>query len=537
MDALPDGTAALHRRAELLTPPPIRPLRQSSGLYPWYVLGVLFLVYVFNFIDRQILSILAQDIKQSLHVSDAQLGFLYGTAFAIFYSVFGIPLGRLADRWFRGRLIAIGLAAWSAMTVASGLAMSYGQLIWARMGVGIGEASATPAAYSLLADHFPVRRRGFAIGIYSAGLLVGGGLSLPLGGWIAQSWSRTYAAGTAPFGLAGWQAAFLGVGLPGLLLALWVLTLREPLRGASEGQSLPVGAPGGWRQFARELAAILPPFTIWSVAQLPGALRPNLMLLAATAGAAALLAWVTGDVAQWLGLAAGIYAVASWTQTLRGTDRPTYALLFGTRSVVLALLAFGAISYITYSITFWLPPYVMRTFGLRADVAGLTLGIPGGFAGAVGVALGGRLSDAWTRRDARGRIFVCMLSTILTAPLIVAALHATDIRAVYLLSPLIVCSTQIWLGSAAATIQDCMLPRMRGTAGAVFLCALSILGLGLGPYATGKLAVVAGSLKAGILSVLAIVPLALSLLWFAGRGIAAAEATRSERARAAGEND
>jgi hypothetical protein len=130
-----------------------------------------------------------------------------------------------------------------------------------------------------------------------------------------------------------------------------------------------------------------------------------------------------------------------------------------------------------------------------------------------------------------------MLSTILTAPLIVAALHATDIRAVYLLSPLIVCSTQIWLGSAAATIQDCMLPRMRGTAGAVFLCALSILGLGLGPYATGKLAVVAGSLKAGILSVLAIVPLALSLLWFAGRGIAAAEATRSERARAAGEND
>src|SRR5580658_5085844 len=126
----------------------------STGRYSWYVLGVLFLVYAINFIDRQILSILAQDIKADLGVSDAQLGFLYGTAFAIFYSLFGIPLGRLADGWHRCRLIALGLTLWSSMTALSGLASSFGLLAAARVGVGIGEASASPAAYSLLGDYF-----------------------------------------------------------------------------------------------------------------------------------------------------------------------------------------------------------------------------------------------------------------------------------------------------------------------------------------------------------------------------------------------
>src|SRR5215470_13391913 len=122
-------------------------MRAPSSRYPSYVLAVLVVVYVFNFLDRQILSILAERIRADLGVSDAQLGFLYGTAFAVFYALFGIPLGRLADVWDRRRLIAIGLAVWSAMTASSGLARGFAQLTAARIGVGVGEASASPAAF------------------------------------------------------------------------------------------------------------------------------------------------------------------------------------------------------------------------------------------------------------------------------------------------------------------------------------------------------------------------------------------------------
>jgi MFS family permease len=507
----------------------------TTGVYPWYVLGVLFLVYMVNFIDRQIPSILAQDIKASLGVSDAQLGFLYGTAFAIFYSVFGIPLGRLADSWYRGRLIAVGLAVWSAMTALSGLAGSFGQLALARIGVGIGEASASPAAYSLLGDYFPARRRGLALGIYSSGLTVGGGLSLPLGGWVAHSWSSAYAHSPAPFGLAGWQAAFLAVGLPGLLLAVWVLTLREPARGLADGNAGPVTKPGVWREFALSLAAILPPFTLWSVSRFPGALRTNLLVLTAIASAAAVLLWLTHDAAQWIGLGVGFYAVASWLQMLRATDRPTYELLFGHRAIVFALVGFGATAFVSYSLIFWTVPYAMRTFGIRADTAGIMLGVPASLGASAGILAGGFLSDMWKRHDPRGRLFVVMLASILSAPLVVALFQASNVRIVYLINPLLTFTGSLWVGAAVATIQDCVLPRMRGTAGAIFLLAISMLGLALGPYSIGKVAVLTGSLHMGIISSLGMMPVALVLLWVASRGIKVAEESCGARARVAGE--
>ena len=511
------------------------PSDPSTTRYSWYVLGVLFLVYVLNFIDRQIPSILAQDIKASLRISDAQIGFLYGTAFAIFYALFGIPLGRLADSWYRGRLIAAGLTLWSAMTALSGLAGSYGQLALARIGVGIGEASASPAAYSLLGEYFPSRRRAFAISIYSSGLYVGAGLALPIGGWVAHAWSSAYGHRAAPFGLAGWQAAFLTVGLPGLLLALWVLTLREPARGVAEGRMAPVHNAGAWRGFGLDIAAILPPLTPWSVSRFPGALRLNLLLLGTIAGTAVLLARVSGDILQWSVVGLGTYAVASWAQMLNATDRPTFVLLFRTRAVVFALLGFGAIAFVAYAMSFWSPPYAMRTFGLRSDVAGLLLGVPGGFASAAGCALGGRLSDAWKRRDARGRIFVCMLTMMLPAPLIIAQMQTTHVVVFYLLNPLMMFFAQLWVGTAAATVQDCVLPRMRGTAAAIFLLTISMLGLALGPYSIGKVAALTGSLHTGIMSLLAVMPVGLVLLWVASRGIGIAEESRSSRAREAGE--
>ena len=147
--------------------------------YSWYVLGVLVVVYILNFIDRQIVSILAVDIKADLGLTDGDLGFLGGAAFAVFYALFGIPLGRLADNWNRKKLLAIGLTLWSAMTALSGFAQTQLTLTLARMGVGVGEATASPTAYSLISDYFPKRQRATALAIYSSGLYIGGVFGTP----------------------------------------------------------------------------------------------------------------------------------------------------------------------------------------------------------------------------------------------------------------------------------------------------------------------------------------------------------------------
>ncbi|HEY0084366.1 MAG TPA: MFS transporter, partial [Allosphingosinicella sp.] len=333
------------------------------GAYAWYALFVFVVVYALNFIDRQILSILVGDIKRDLQVSDAQIGFLYGTAFAVFYALFGIPLGRLADSWYRGRLMAMGLALWSSMTAFSGLANSFGMLAAARIGVGIGEASASPAAYSMISDYFPKERRATALSIYSSGLYIGGGLSLPIGGFVVSRWNAAYPdAAAAPLGLAGWQAAFIAVGLPGLLLALWVLSLREPQRGASDNLPQPIVRPNAWSEFGRELMAILPPLTLFSVARYPGELARNLVVLAAVAAAASALIWLTGDLPQWLAYGLGVYAIISWIQSLKHRDPAVYRLIWGTPAVVVLTIAFGSISFVTYATSFWIPYFVEQTF-------------------------------------------------------------------------------------------------------------------------------------------------------------------------------
>jgi len=189
-----------------------------SQAYAYYVLGVLFVVTVFNYIDRQILSILLQPIKEDLKISDTALGFLTGFAFAIFYTVAGIPLARIADRWSRRSLIAISLAIWSLMTATSGLARGFSDLALARIGVGIGEAGSAPPGHSLLSDYFPLEKRATALSIYACGVYIGVGLGFWLGGWINDAF--------------GWRAAFFAVGLPGVVMALVVrLTVRELPRG------------------------------------------------------------------------------------------------------------------------------------------------------------------------------------------------------------------------------------------------------------------------------------------------------------------
>ena len=194
---------------------------EVGGPYAYYVLAVLFVVYVFNFIDRQILAILLQPIKDDLQVSDTAMGFLTGFAFAVFYAIAGLPLARLADRWVRRSLIAISVVTWSLMTAASGLSRHFTDLALARIGVGIGEAGCTPPAHSLLSDYFPPEKRATALALYACGIYTGIGLGFWLGGWLNDAF--------------GWRVAFMVVGLPGVAIAILVrLTVREPPRGMSE---------------------------------------------------------------------------------------------------------------------------------------------------------------------------------------------------------------------------------------------------------------------------------------------------------------
>jgi MFS family permease len=531
------------------SPAEARPARRVST-YGWYALLVLVLVYVINFVDRQIISILAQDIKHDLQLRDAQIGFLYGTAFAVFYALFGIPLGRLADSWYRGRLIALGLGLWSAMTALSGFASSFAMLATARIGVGIGEASASPAAYSMISDYFPEGKRATALSIYSAGLYVGGGLSLPVGGLISSGWTKAWPhAADAPLGLAGWQAAFLAVGIPGLLLALWVLTLREPQRGGLDGLPQPVAQPNAWREFGRELIAIIPPFTLLSTAFIPGALLINVTALAGISLAAAALTLLTGDWMQWSAYGLGVYAVFSWVQALRHRDPPTYALIWGNRIVVMLAVAVGSIAFMTYAIAFWAPPYAIRTFyggvatapahfltgRAAAEEVATILGLGAAIAAASGVILGGIVSDLWRRHDPRGRIFVNMLAVILPAPAVWLMFTTHSLGIFYLVSPVAQLFGSAWVGAAVASLQDVVLPRMRATAGATYVLGTTMVGLALGPYAAGKMADVTGSLSAGIFSLYVVPPFTLVALWLAARCIASLEATRMDRARAAGE--
>lgn len=192
----------------------------STG-YANYVLATLFVVYVINFIDRQLLSVFIGPIKAEFGVSDTTMGLLVGFAFALFYTFAGIPIARWADRGNRRTIIAVGLTVWSAMTVASGLARNTVQLALARIGVGIGEAAGTPPAHSLICDYFPPNRRATALGIYAWGVYVGSAIAYLGGGYLRAHFD--------------WRVAFFALGAPGLLVALVVrMSVREPARGHSE---------------------------------------------------------------------------------------------------------------------------------------------------------------------------------------------------------------------------------------------------------------------------------------------------------------
>ena len=506
----------------------------KAGPYAWYVLFVLFLVYALNFIDRQILTILAPHIRKDLGLSQADIGFLYGTAFGVFYALFGIPLGRLADNWHRVRLMTIGLALWSAMTAISGLARNGLDLAGARVGVGVGEATASPSAYSLISDWFPKRQRATALAIYSAGIYFGGGFSLFIGGSIADKWNLAYPQG-GPWGLVGWQAAFMAVGIPGLLLALWVATLREPLRGQSEGLTAPKH-PAPFRSFFQELVTIIPPLTLIGAVK-HRALAANLIALAVTAAVTWALIRIDGPASlyQWLAIAIGAYAVFSWASALRRRDMPTFALIVGTPAFLCVVLAYGLNAFLAYSVAGFAPSHAAIAFGVTSAEAGLWIGGPAILGGFLGVTLGGITADRLRQRYPAGRIMVVLFGSLAPIPTLIIAFTTTDKTVFYAMLPITQVLASCALGAAAAATQDLVLPRMRGTATAAFFIGTTLIGLALGPYLAGRVADLTQSISTGILSLLLTLPLALAAAIAAYRLVPKAEATREERARAAGE--
>ncbi len=273
--------------------PPAPEAFTASRRYTNYVLGVLFVVYVFNFIDRQIINILLEPIKEDLGASDTQMGFLTGIAFALFYTVAGIPIARYADTGVRRSVIAVGLAVWSGMTALSGLTRAFWQMALARVGVGVGEAACSPPAHSLIADYFPPERRSTALAIYAMGIHFGVLFGFLAGGWLNEFF--------------GWRMAFFVVGLPGIALAVLLrLTVREPPRGHSEGAA--ARADEATPELRDVLAFLRRVPAFWHLAL--GAAFHSFAGYGAGAWSPAFLIRVhgmgTGEIGTWLGLITGI---------------------------------------------------------------------------------------------------------------------------------------------------------------------------------------------------------------------------------------
>jgi MFS family permease len=519
---------------------------QPVGRYPWYALVVLATVYMLNFLDRQILSILAEAIKLDLSVSDAQLGFLYGTAFAVFYAVFGIPLARLSDIWIRKNVIAIGLVLWSLMTALSGTARTAMSLGAYRVGVGVGESSATPAAYAMLTDFFPERLRATALSLYTGGLYVGQGLGAFLGGYILDRWDVAFPGGDGWFGLRGWQAAFFIVGLPGLLVAVWVYSLREPVRGAQEGATESKTVDQPLKALLDELASVIPPFAVIGLHRAGASSRviaANLGIAAGLAAAAALLVHFIGSPEQWIALAIGLYATASWIQGLAIRDRPVYVMLFRSTAIRQVAVGVAAASFVTYAYMFWTAPYLLRTYDVSATEVGFWILVGNLGGGIVGVLGGGLLSDKLKQSQPAGRLYVILSALLLHFPAALMLLLAPSIEVAYASVVAFNLVNTAWVGSTTAVVTELVLPRMRAIATAILLLLYTFVGLALGPFAVGRISdmlVAGGSSESDALgralgyALSALIVCAVFLARAMG-SIESDETSVAERARLAGE--
>ena len=306
---------------------------EFGARYPRYALALLLVVYIVNFIDRSILAILLEDVRAEFDLSDTQLGFLSGIAFALFYAVMGIPIARWADRGTRKTIISIAVFTWSLMTAFTGFAQNFAMLLAARIGVGVGEAGCSPPAHSLISDYFPLERRATMLSIYSLGIPIGAGIGYLAGGWLTQWFD--------------WRTAFIVVGLPGVVLALIVqLTLKEPTRGAYDEASI---APSQGEPLGKVLRFM---FSMASFRHMAiGAALHAFYGYGAQAFIAAFFIrshhLSTGEIGSWLaaigftGGVIGVYLGGYLGDRLSGRDRRWYMWVPAIATVMSIPFAFG----------------------------------------------------------------------------------------------------------------------------------------------------------------------------------------------------
>ena len=364
-------------------------------------------------LDRSILPMMIVPIQRDLKISDTQFGFLQGFAFAIFYCVAGLPLGLLVDRWSRRNVIIIGIALWSMATVLSATALGFASLFVARIGVGVGEATLNPAAYSMLADLFPSNRLTRAVSIFTTGAMAGTGMAFIFGGALVSALS-THSAVVLP--LIGhrnsWQLAFLCAGAPGVILALLLFTIREPARSCSS--------------FPEVETATLPAMLHF--------MRRNWILLSLHSG------------------------------------------------------GFSLLSMALYGFFTWTPALLLRVYGERPGVVGLSIGLAVVVFGIGGLLGGGALADFWVRTgklDAQMRVGLVGMIGALMFGVMLAVSHQFIVGLIamaglffFLLFP---------SGAGPAGLQIIVPPLLRGRLSALFMMSVNLIGLGLGPFVVALL--------------------------------------------------
>ncbi|HSG33352.1 MAG TPA: MFS transporter [Sphingomonadaceae bacterium] len=521
----------------------------------WYALTLVSAAQGLSLLDRQILAILAPSIAADLNIGDAEIGLLYGTLFALFYALFSLPLGRLVDGWIRTKLLAICIAAWSFSAGLAAFASGFLLLAVSRLGVGVGEAAAQPAANSIIFDTFPRERRGTAMAAMGIATALGLGLSITLGGVVAEWWDTRYAAGGAPGGFSGWQFAFLVAALPGFLLAWMIYRLKEPVRGGVDGIRSPED-PHPFKASAAVLGAVTPGanwFSLWSRKAGSRQWTINLVGLAiillvcfAMTGVAqdfsprpainALGLTLDPHVLQWFVVGFGAFVVLNLFQSLKLTDRPTYAVMFSP-SLILLFVVGGLQTAINYGVMGFTPSFLIREYGLSQSATAIQFGLLAAVLGMIGPIIAGPLSDFLTRRmGATGRVWLTLASLGISPFFGIWTYNAPDPFNFYLRFTFYSLILTLWLPPIYSLYYDLVLPRMRGIASASYIIISTLLGLGMGPYFVGIVSDRnGGDLGQAIISVNLVAPVIVVILIYVLTRIKRDEASVLDRARSAGE--